>query len=311
MNEQPSKTRWATGGGVLALVCWGSTIAFSRSLTEQLGTVTGASYILLLSGGLSTAHLMLDRRARGHLRRLPTAYWLGCGGLFVVYMVSLYLAIGLATGRQQVIEAGMINYLWPSLTLLLAVPLLHSRARWTLVPGMGLACAGVALAMTQSGPFAWSLFAANLRANALPYVSAGTAAVSWALYSNLSRRWAGDGEGNAVPLFLLATGLALAAMRPFFAETAEWTLRAGVELAYMAAIPTWLAYVLWDGAMRRGNLVVLASLSYFTPLLSAVISCAYLQVVPGPGLWIGCLLIIIGAAVCSRSVVQRAAESVP
>lgn len=306
MNE-----RRATGGGVLALILWGSTIAFSRSLTEQLGPFTGASCIFLLGGGLSTARMLLDRREWLRLRGLPAAYWLGCGGLFALYMVSLYLAIGLAAGRQQVIEAGMINYLWPSLTLLLAVPLLHWRARWTLVPGMGLACAGVALAMTQSGPFAWSVFAANLHANAVPYVWAGVAAVSWALYSNLSRLWAGRNEGNAVPLFLLATGVALAALRPFFAETSEWTPRVMAELAYMAALPTWLAYVLWDGAMRRGNLVVLASLSYFTPLLSTVISCAYLQVVPGPGLWIGCLLIIMGAAVCSRSVVQRAAESVP
>jgi hypothetical protein len=81
VNERPRGTLQ----GLLALLFWGSTIAFSRSLTEQLGTLTAASYIFLLAGGLSCAYLVVSGRL-GKLVCLSRAYLVGCGALFVVYM---------------------------------------------------------------------------------------------------------------------------------------------------------------------------------------------------------------------------------
>jgi len=295
----------ATILGILALLFWGSAIAFTRSLSEAVGTLTSASCVYLLAGGAACAHLMLAPAARRRLKTLRRRYWAGCGALFVLYTISLYLAVGLARGRQQVIEAGMINYLWPSLMLVLSVPLLRQRARWTLAPGILLAGAGVVLATLQRGPVSLGTFLDNARDNAWPYLLALVAAVSWALYSDLSRRWAGHAQGNGVPVFLLATGFALTALRPCFDEAPEWTPRAAAELLYMAAFPTLLAYVFWDTAMRQGNVILVGSLAYFTPLLSAAISCVHLRVLPGPKLWAACVLVIVGAAVCNRSVFEK------
>lgn len=47
--------------------------------------------------------------------------------------------------------------------------------------------------------------------------------------------------------------------------------------------------------MRRGNLLLVVAMSYFTPLLSTILSCAYLKVSPGPGLWLGCILLVGGS----------------
>ena len=41
--------------------------------------------------------------------------------LFVSYEICLALSVGLAGSRQQAIEVGMVNYLWPSLTILFAI----------------------------------------------------------------------------------------------------------------------------------------------------------------------------------------------
>jgi drug/metabolite transporter (DMT)-like permease len=65
---------------------------------------------------------------------------------------------------------------------------------------------------------------------------------------------------------------------------------------------TVLWYDLWDAAMRQGNLPLVASASYLTPLLSTLVSCVYLAVIPGAQLWIGCALIIAGSLVSWRSV---------
>ena len=49
-------------------------------------------------------------------------------------------------------------------------------------------------------------------------------------------------------------------------EPAGWSYGAVGEATGLAAV-TGLAYALWDVAMRKGNLLLVAACSYFTPLL--------------------------------------------
>jgi drug/metabolite transporter (DMT)-like permease len=57
--------------------------------------------------------------------------------------------------------------------------------------------------------------------------------------------------------------------------------------------------------MRKGKIILVVSLSYFTPLLSIIISSLYLQVVIKPSLWIACGLVIAGAVICKFSIVDK------
>jgi len=289
-----------TSQGIMALLFWGSTIAFSRSLTEQLGPLTAASYVFMLAGGISFAYVVVSGGLR-KFARLSRTYLSGCGALFIVYMLSLYVAIGTAINRLQVLEVGLVNYLWPTLTLLLSVPILKSKARPTLTLGCVLAFGGVLLAAAAVGA-SWEGFIGNLGSNWFPYMLALIAALCWALYSNLARRWANRAESGAVPLFLLASGLILAGLRFVSPEATRWTGQSMLELAYMVVFPTTLAYAFWDAAMRRGNMILVVSLSYLTPLLSIIIGSVYLGVVTGWNLWVGCLLVVAGSLLCKLSV---------
>ena len=290
--------------GVFAILLWSSTIAFSRSLSEALGPLTAGAAIFMLSGVLACIRLAIVSRGLQRVRHLPVAYLAGCGTLFVIYMVSLYVAIGLASGRQQVLEVGLINYLWPGLTLVFAVPILKRRARASLILGVLAGFGGIFLATTQNGMLSWEAFK-SLSVNWFPYSLAFLAAVSWALYSNLSRRWAGHTEGGGVPLFLISAGLVLTSIRMVFYEHSHWTFRSFLELFYMGIFPAMLGYTFWDEAMRRGRIILVSSLSYFTPLLSTLMATAYLGVTAGWNLWAGCILVVIGATICKLSVEER------
>jgi drug/metabolite transporter (DMT)-like permease len=293
--------------GFVAIVFWSTSIAVARSVTEQLGPMTSASAICLLSGVLGCGYLLLSGWTLQRLLRLPALYLMGCGALFLFYELCLYLSIGLAASRQQVLAVGIINYLWPGLTLLFSLPILGKKASAWLVPGAVLAFAGAFMAMLQRGSSSSASFLAGVREGYVPCLLAFFGAVSWALYSNLSRRWGGDTEGGAVPVFLLASGLVLAALRPAFAEHPHWAARPVAELSFIAIVPALLGYAFWDRAMRRGNVVLIASFSYVTPLLSTVISCLYLSVPAGPGLWAACALVIGGAFICRYSIKDRQA----
>ncbi len=296
--------------GVIALLLWGSSVALQRSLGEQLGAVGAAGAVYLVAAAASTLYLAVRRDALRGILKLPRRYLAVCGGLFFLYVPCYYLAVGTASGRQQAIEAGVINYVWTAATVALSVPILGKRAKWTLLPGVILALAGIALVMLPEG---WSMaeFRANLRGNWGPYLLALIAGLDWGLYSNLSRRWAPPGAPSAVPLFLIATGLAMGGLWLAFPKPgAGLTARAAAELAFMGVGVTSLAYVFWDVAMRRGNLVLVASFAYFTPLLAAAIAALYLGVKPGAGVWAGCGLVVAGALLCKHSVVERREEEV-
>jgi drug/metabolite transporter (DMT)-like permease len=307
MRASAARFNLSTGGGLLAIVLWSSTIAVARSLSEQLGPLTAGAAVYLIAGLLCLAHLARSKTSIIQLLRLPRKYLLGCGFLFAVCNVSLFLAVGLARDREQVLEIGLINYLWPASTVLLSVPLLNKRANFWLIPGTALALAGVFLVMTQDARVSWQSLAGHLQANPAAYTLAFSAAVTWALYSNLARRWSGEGGDGAAELFVPATGLVLLLIRCLWPEPTVWSAQVAVEAGVLGGI-TAVAYILWDAAMRKGDLVFVAACSYFTPLLSTLVSCAYLKVAPGCQLWAGCAAMVIGSLVSWRSLSDNEME---
>jgi drug/metabolite transporter (DMT)-like permease len=295
-----SDRRASTVLGFAAILLWSTTVAFGRSLGEQLGPLTTASLIYLLGGMVGSVLLALSGKLR-QVRTLPRLYLYGCGGLFVLYMGSLYLGLGLAESRIQALQIGLLNYLWPALTVLLSVPILGLRASPLLIPGALLAAAGVFVATSLGDPGTWSAGQAGPAWISLPHFLGLSAALSWALYSNLSRRWAGPIAGHAVPVFMLCTGLLLGLARLLSAESTRWSLRTVAELAFMV-IGSNMAYVFWERAMRRGDIVLVATASLGTPLLSTLVSTYYLAARPGAYLWIGCAMVVCGALLCKTSV---------
>ena len=237
-----------TALGILAILIWSTSFAFGRSIMEQLGTFGGAACIYTLGGVLGCALMILQRRL-GDFLRMPPAYLLVCGGLFITYILAVQMGIGFARDRQQAVEVILLNYLWPGLTMALSVPLQRRPARWWLIPGVLLAVAGTALGVASGRDLSgWHLLE-NLRAQPGPYLLGLIAAVSWALYSNLSRRLAGNGKGSGVPVFLLASGLAMGVLYLFSDEQmhwTQWTHRVRLELLYAALFPGLLAYMFWE-----------------------------------------------------------------
>ncbi len=310
-NPYGLRTASSTALGVLSILFWGTTVGFSRPLTEDLGTLTAAAAIYVIAGVVGVALLAIRPGGLAAARRLPRRYLFVCGGLFVFYTAMLYLAIGRSPGRAETIEAGIVNYLWPSFTLVLSVPLLGRRARVWLAPGIAIALCGVALGMAQQGPLSASGMIEHVRADWLPYACAFVGAAAWGFYSNLSRRWAGRQGGNAVPLFVAAAAVVLLVGRLFVSESSHWSWPTVAGLIYMALGPGLLAYVCWDRAMRSGHIVLVASLAYFTPMISTIVSCLYLGVPMGPTLWIACALVVAGAGVCKWSIRDPIGDDTP
>ncbi len=300
-----------TLAGLGAILIWSTSIALVRSISEQVGPLAGAAAVHMI-GGISSFGFLLYR-SKGSLlplRSLSGKYLVGCGALFVLYMLALFVAVGTATNRHQVLEIGLLNYLWPALTILFSLFLLHKKGNFILVPGTILALSGVFLVLNQGQSISLSSLAGNIARNPTAYALGLAAAVSWGLYSSLTRRWGSPEARGAVELFILTTGLVFLLILWLTGEGRVWTWRAGLEATFMG-LATALAYILWDLAMRKGNIIFVAACSYFTPLFSTLLSCLYLHVTAGVSLWLGCLLIIAGSLLSWVAVSDRETQSLP
>jgi len=291
----------STALGFCAILLWSTTVALARSISEQIGPLTAGASVYLTGGIILSCDLIYRERSIKRLIKLPRAYLFGCGALFLIYTTTLFLALGLALNRQQTLEIGLVNYLWPTLTILFSLFILSKRASFLLIPGTLVAFFGIVLVLTQGTSISWDSFSSNVLSNPVAYGLGLIAAVSWGLYSNLTRRWAGSNNVGAVPLFVMVTGLTLLLFCLLHPEEGAWNIRTVAEVTLLG-LATALAYVFWDIAMRKGDIVLVASCSYFTPFLSTVVSCIYLQVMPGISLWVGCILIIAGSFLSWRSI---------
>ncbi|WP_035605750.1 aromatic amino acid DMT transporter YddG [Edwardsiella tarda] len=281
----------ATLWGICAILLWSMSVALTRSLAEAFGPTGAGAAIYSLSGVLVWCTTGAPR-----VRGQPLGYLWGCGALFVFYMVAFALAIGLAHSHSQTLELGLINYLWPSLTLLFAVPLLGLRVRWWLWPGVLLAFSGVVWVVAGNDGIALAVLLHNLGSNPIAYSLAFAAAFAWALYSNLLRHY--HPSHSALPLFLLVTALCLWGL---WLATPQPTIRldrtAFCELLLMGG-STATAYLCWDLAMKKGNATLVAALSYFTPLLSIAIAAFWLAAPTPTSLWSGVGLVVVGSLLC-------------
>lgn len=280
--------------GFAAILLWSLTVAFGRSLSERIGPLAAGACVYLGAGIPLTLHALRQHGAVRRLRDAPPAYIFGCGALFVCNNSAIYLALGLAANRQQVLEVALINYLWPMLTIVFSLVFLGRRASLWLAPGIALAASGIFLVLTQGESLTWAAMRQNLSTRPSAYGMAAVAALSWSLYSTLTRRWTTPATGGAAPFFVLATGLVLLVAAFARPHPMAWSPGAVAEVAILAGA-SGLAYVFWDLAMRKGDVILVAAGSYLTPFFSTVVSCLYLRLLPGLDLWIGCGLLIAGS----------------
>ncbi|EGP09522.1 DMT superfamily permease [Bradyrhizobiaceae bacterium SG-6C] len=246
----------ATLVGLTAIVMWSLlaalTVATGRVPPFQLLAMTFA--IGACVGPLT----WLWRPSAMRALRQPIMVWLvGIGGLFG-YHALYFLALRLAPPA----EAGLLNYLWPLLIVLLSSFLPGERLAPHHIVGAVLGFAGTILLFVGNGSTAPD------PAHIPGFIAAFVAAFVWAGYSVMSRKLAAV-PTDAVAGFCLATAV-LAAICHLALETPVWpeTTVQWLAIVALGIGPVGIAFFVWDIGMKRGDIRVLGAASYATPVLS-------------------------------------------
>lgn len=288
-----AKVRVATAIGGTTILLW-STLAVLTMLSGSVPPLQLVAMAFALAASLAFGKwLALGEPILAHLR-WPKQVWLvGVGGLFGYH--ALYF---LALRTAPAVEASLINYLWPLLIVLFSALLPGHRLRWWHVAGAvaGFAGTGILVGYGGGGGFAF-------RSQHLPgYLAAFAAAVTWAGYSVLSRRYA-HVPTDAVGGFCAATALLAALGHVLFEETVwpaggEW-----LAVVAMGLGPVGVAFFTWDYGVKHGDIRALGVAAYATPLLSTLLLIAAGQARLTPALAGACALIVGGAILAAREVI--------
>jgi drug/metabolite transporter (DMT)-like permease len=140
----------------------------------------------------------------------------------------------------------------------------------------------------------------------LAYAMTFTGAVSWGLYSALSRR-AGDetGGGAVMPFFQLTLALLLPVS--FMPGMATWGNLTALGFAIMTGycFLEYLAYQGWDHGMRKGNVVILSLCADFIPWLSLFATSILLGVDIGGKTVVSAISLVMGAMITRYGTLQK------
>ncbi|MBM4920966.1 aromatic amino acid DMT transporter YddG [Vibrio parahaemolyticus] len=277
--------------GCIAILSWSCLLGIARLVTESLGPVGGAAMLYSLSSIFLLIVVGIPK-----LSYFSSKYLIVGGAMFVCYEIFLALALGYSNSRSQAIEVSIVNYLWPALTVLFAVLGSNKKPNWLLYPAVTLAFIGVAWTVSGDNGLSPTQIISNVSSNPLVYFMAFTGAVIWAVYCNLTQRQ--QSKHNAITLFFIATAVSLWVKYAFVDEptmTFSWS-----ALGYLFASAALMAggYGLWNIAIVGGNMVFLATLSYFTPIFSALFSSLILGVTLSNGFWQGVIMVTVGSLLC-------------
>lgn len=298
-------SKQATLIGLIAVLLWASIVALLRGVSESLGATGGAAAMYTLASVLLLFTVGMPR-----VREFPRSYLLWGSALFVAYELCLSLSIGYAHTGRQAIEVGMVNYLWPTFTMVAAILFNKQRANLLVVPGFMLSMLGICWVLGGEQGLDVRGMLANVADNPLSYGLAFSGAVIWAAYCTVTARIA-QGKNGVTPFFMLVAVALWIKYALGGGGAMSFDLHAIVYLV-LAASAMGFGYAAWNVGILHGNVTVLAGASYFIPVLSAALAALLLHAPLSVQFWQGALMVCGGSILCwlaTRGRRARAAAS--
>lgn len=285
----------ATLIGLSAILQWSSIVGLLKKISFSLG----AELAVLLMYTLSTCILLIFFKIP-NLKLISKKYLIFSTLLFVIYELCFSYAIALAQTAQQAIEVSLVNYLWPGLTVAMLILFKEIKFNVFVIVGLAISLSGIILIQTGQGALTWSNILSNILENPISYILAFVGATLWSLYCVITKKYS-DGH-NPISFFFVAISIVLWT-KYLWSHGLSLNAIPEVELTTIGllgivSVVMALGYAAWNIGIIKGNITILVTLSYFSPVISTLISMFILQTNLPTEFWYGVILVTSGSLVC-------------
>ncbi|MCG7220763.1 aromatic amino acid DMT transporter YddG [Acinetobacter sp. AG3] len=285
----------ATLIGLSAILQWSSIVGLLKKISFSLG----AELAVLLMYTLSTCILLIFFKIP-NLKLISKKYLIFSTLLFVIYELCFSYAIALAQTAQQAIEVSLVNYLWPGLTVAMLILFKEIKFNVFVIVGLAISLSGIILIQTGQGALTRSNILSNILENPISYILAFVGATLWSLYCVITKKYS-DGH-NPISFFFVAISIVLWT-KYLWSHGLSLNAIPEVELTTIGllgivSLVMALGYAAWNIGIIKGNITILVTLSYFSPVISTLISMFILQTNLPTEFWYGVILVTSGSLVC-------------
>lgn len=274
---------------VVAVLLWATQASFAASLSHVPPfLLTG---LALIFGGLPALPKWRSWSCA------PRVYGVGIYGLFVYHF--LYF---LAFRTAPVVEANLVQYLWPSLIVLLT-PLFFRRMPLKInhLIGVCLGFGGSALVILAGGSGVNVVFHVG-------YIYALGAAIVWATYSLLIKKMPPHSTWTVGGICLIS-GLFSLGLHAVLEPATQLTLSDVRLIALQGIGPMGFAFYLWSFSLRHGDSRIIGVLAYAIPVLSTLLLIVVTHRGGNAIVLVAAVLVVIGGLVAMRTSSARVTEA--
>lgn len=286
----PRTVTGATLIGLIAPLMWGASVSLIRTIAENFGIAQGQFLLYIVA---ATALFFIVGVPK--FDRIPWQY--KTIGLATANLSSICFCLSLyfSDGGTQTMEVGMVNYLWPTLTIIFAILFNGQKARWWIAPGAVLSFCGIYWIL-GNGQVAIGSFVEHIKLNPVSYILALGSALTWSAFSSMTRAWS-KGENISTVVFFFDILIFGSFWAMGVGGSPEITLF-GVLNVVLGGLAMGVAYAAWTHGMSYGNITVLAIASYFTPVLSCLFASVWIGAELTMSFWQGVAMVVTGSLLC-------------
>lgn len=278
--------------GIGAILLW-SSIGILSVLTQNIPPFELVFLSFFIASFIGLFLLKKQKVKFSKLFEQPLKVWIiGVVGLFGYHFFYF-----LGVKNAPVVEANLLNYLWPLLIVLFSSFLPNEKLRWFHVLGAIFGLVGAIFLVTKGASF-------NFQKEYLwGYIFALIAAFTWASYSVISKTLS-HVPTYSVTGFCIVTSILSLFCHFLFEQTVIPNSSELFAVLMLGLGPVGGAFYLWDYGVKNADIKLLGSISYFTPLLSTLLLVVFAYASFSFSITIACILIVLGSFISSYEYVK-------
>lgn len=285
-----------TALGIITIIIWGTSAAFTRTLSTGIGAYTAASIVNIIGGIVVLISQYVNKAGLKDAKKVTKRYWTICGGLFIIYTATSYVSMSIVTGEEAVMTLVLIRFLWPLFTLILTIPILKMKASPWLIVGVLISFVGITVANMGNNGIGIRSIISNFMdgENLIAYILGFIVSLSWGLYTNLTKKYVIGMDVDGSGIFMLLSGLLLGVISFGMNEPRAFSASLLGQIVYASIVVSSLANVMWNLSIRKGNMLLVVLISNFLPIISIIMTAillGYKMTIPHI---VGAILVVIG-----------------